>query len=709
MRKRFSCGVSLALAAALLLSPAPVWADDAETLVPEEMAVTAGVEADVTEEVASESVDATEEAATEVAEALPEEPELSPAAIYTPAQTVDLALGANADAQLTGVNELTEYRFTLDHTTVVRVNLSWEPSAQDATIRVWDLDVGSYSDYNIKKEATTSGTHQLSKTLEAGTHAFAIAGSGVDVRVALEDTSSYVTAISVPDVFVPAGDTATIAANLTPAKPTASQLTYVSADPSIAKVSATGVITGVKAGATTITVTDAISGVSTQVPVQVTVEVLDATTQDREATIQLGKTYSGVVGGYNDVTYRFTLPIATKVKLNLAWGEGASSYSSEMLFWGFDEEHGYRYDSLAHYSSHAYTLTETLPAGKHFVTVSGYGTTPFELLLEDQNTYASSIAVPDITVGIGGSGTLKVTPTPSSVDGMRATATVADASIATVKGLAVTGVKEGTTTVTVTDAFGGASTTATVTVTKAPIKRVGSSTAAVVLHKTKKLSVTSATPNPGVTWKSSNTKVAKVNASGVVTAVGAGSAKITATSKGANSVSWTVKVAKVKAKQVKVAKIKNQEYTAKAKKPVPAITFGGKKLKKGKDFTVKYAKNVNMGTATATITLKGNYTGKLAKKFKIVAPKVGKPKFTDWDTGYAYSYVEFKRGTNATGVQLRITGGGHAPFDKHIPGPEGWGESNKARDGITSKFMIRSYKKVGNKYFYSAWVTQIMY
>ena len=212
-----------------------------------------------------------------------------------------------------------------------------------------------------------------------------------------------------------------------------------------------------------------------------------------------------------------------------------------------------------------------------------------------------------------------------------------------------------------------------------------------------------------MTWKSSNTKVAKVNAKGVVPATGAGSATITATSKAANSISWKVTVAKVKAKQVKVAKIKNQEYTAKAKKPVPVITFNGKKLKKGTDFTVKYAKNTEMGTATATITFRGSYTGKLVKKFKVVAPKVGKPKFTDWDTDYAYSYVEFKRGTNATGVHLRITGGGHKPFDKHIVCTEGWGESNKARDGIASKFMIRSFKKVGNKYFYSGWVTKVMY
>ena len=41
-------------------------------------------------------------------------------------------------------------------------------------------------------------------------------------------------------------------------------------------------------------------------------------------------------------------------------------------------------------------------------------------------------------------------------------------------------------------------------------------------------------------------------------------------------------------------------------------------LKKGTDYTVKYKNNKKVGWATATITLKGNYTGKITVKYQIV-------------------------------------------------------------------------------------------
>lgn len=59
------------------------------------------------------------------------------------------------------------------------------------------------------------------------------------------------------------------------------------------------------------------------------------------------------------------------------------------------------------------------------------------------------------------------------------------------------------------------------------------------------------------------------------------------------------------------------EYDGKAKTPTVKITYGGKTLKKGTDYTVKYTNNKKVGTAKVTITGKGNYTGTLTKTFKI--------------------------------------------------------------------------------------------
>ena len=54
------------------------------------------------------------------------------------------------------------------------------------------------------------------------------------------------------------------------------------------------------------------------------------------------------------------------------------------------------------------------------------------------------------------------------------------------------------------------------------------------------------------------------------------------------------------------------------------VKDGTKTLVNGTDYTVKYSNNVNVGTATVTVTGKGNYTGSKSTNFKINAAPVGK-------------------------------------------------------------------------------------
>ena len=60
-------------------------------------------------------------------------------------------------------------------------------------------------------------------------------------------------------------------------------------------------------------------------------------------------------------------------------------------------------------------------------------------------------------------------------------------------------------------------------------------------------------------------------------------------------------------------------WTGSAITPVPVITFGGLTLSEGNDYTVSYKDNVNLGTATVTITGKGNFTGTVTRSFEISA------------------------------------------------------------------------------------------
>ncbi len=70
--------------------------------------------------------------------------------------------------------------------------------------------------------------------------------------------------------------------------------------------------------------------------------------------------------------------------------------------------------------------------------------------------------------------------------------------------------------------------------------------------------------------------------------------------------------------KVKISGIMDMIYTGKALTlPKLAVSVGGKVLKIGKDYTVNYADNVNVGKAIVTVTGINNYSGTLIRTFKI--------------------------------------------------------------------------------------------
>ena len=72
--------------------------------------------------------------------------------------------------------------------------------------------------------------------------------------------------------------------------------------------------------------------------------------------------------------------------------------------------------------------------------------------------------------------------------------------------------------------------------------------------------------------------------------------------------------------EAEVSKIANQTYTGSAIKPSVTVKYNGTTLRSGTDYTVAYTDNVDAGTATATITGKGNFNGSYSVKFLIVKP-----------------------------------------------------------------------------------------
>ena len=67
-----------------------------------------------------------------------------------------------------------------------------------------------------------------------------------------------------------------------------------------------------------------------------------------------------------------------------------------------------------------------------------------------------------------------------------------------------------------------------------------------------------------------------------------------------------------------IASIDDHVYTGSAITPDPHVYFDKRMLVKGTDYTVAYRNNINAGTATVTVTMKGNYQATLTKQFTIL-------------------------------------------------------------------------------------------
>jgi hypothetical protein len=141
--------------------------------------------------------------------------------------------------------------------------------------------------------------------------------------------------------------------------------------------------------------------------------------------------------------------------------------------------------------------------------------------------------------------------------------------------------------------------------------------------KTKTLKVSGA--KGAVSYKSNKPSIASVTSKGKITGKKCGSTSIVVSAAGNanyNAASKTVSV-KVKGKELKASttkiKLSKTKYTydGKAKTPTPTVKYKGKKLKKNRDYTVKYQNNKNAGKATIIITGKGAYEGTRKVKYTI--------------------------------------------------------------------------------------------
>ena len=104
--------------------------------------------------------------------------------------------------------------------------------------------------------------------------------------------------------------------------------------------------------------------------------------------------------------------------------------------------------------------------------------------------------------------------------------------------------------------------------------------------------------------------------------INAGTASVTITGKGSYSGSqtknFTITPADLTKTKISLS-ASSFIYDGAEKKPAITIKAGKKQLTLNKDYTISYKNNTNVGTASVTVTGKGNYTGTISKSFTIAA------------------------------------------------------------------------------------------
>lgn len=165
----------------------------------------------------------------------------------------------------------------------------------------------------------------------------------------------------------------------------------------------------------------------------------------------------------------------------------------------------------------------------------------------------------------------------------------------------------------------------------------------------------------------------------------------------------SVTTAKYDLAKAKVTGIKNKTFTGKNITQSIAVTYSGKALKNGIDYTVRYSSNKNIGTAKVTITGKGSYGGVITKSFIITPAKQTIQKLTPVKKGF---YIDYAQKGSATGYEIsyaeNISFNGAKTF-KVTSNKTDKKTITNLKSKKTYFVRVRSYTTTGGKTYYGPW------
>lgn len=158
---------------------------------------------------------------------------------------------------------------------------------------------------------------------------------------------------------------------------------------------------------------------------------------------------------------------------------------------------------------------------------------------------------------------------------------------------------------------------------------------------------------------------------------------------------------KIRPKKIRSCKIKNT-YTYTGRKIIPSVCDGNNSRYRSKDYVISFPNgHKKIGTHTAKIRFRGNYTGTVKKTFKIVPRGVRGIRVKK--TTYKSINVKWAKTAGATGyIIYRYNSNKGKYLLYRVTKKRTCTIKRCSKDDMTINYKVRSYKKVKGKKYVSA-------
>ena len=359
--------------------------------------------------------------------------------------------------------------------------------------------------WKFLKWEVVSGGVTLDKNAASAENSFTLGAADVNIRAVFEKVPVTSVNINTSEKSLYEGETFQLKAWPQPANAYNKAVTWSSSNTAVATVSSTGLVTAVKAGTATITV----------------------------KTVDGGKTATCKI-----TVQAVTVPV-TSVKINTTAKTLAPGATFQMAAWpqptnATNKNVTWSSSNTAVATVSSTGLVKAVKAGTATITVKTVdgGKTATCAITVKVPVTSVKINATAKTIAPGATFQLAAWPQPSNATNKAVTWTSSNTAVAKVSSTGkVTAVKAGTATITVKTADGGKTATCKITV-KVPVTSVKLNATAKTLNVGKTFQLAawpqpSNATNKAVTWTSSNTTVATVSSTGLVTAKKKGTATIT--------------------------------------------------------------------------------------------------------------------------------------------------------------------------------------